>query len=210
VIQRISTIPRRLSLARIYDGFIKKEQSSCLRSHKTVMRKPRILYTRSQAAIFCSEQSKKIETPFTHNVGSHAVECGLSRSPPSGPCVAALITTRRRHGDEGNADVLLKPYTQLENQIVTWHCANEHSRKLARMPGIGVITASAMVASLGDAKSCKNGPTGDYLAWTGAEADSSGRKTLLLGMSKRGDSYIRALLILGGGNRHLDSSPVLR
>lgn len=86
---------------------------------------------------------------------------------------------------------------EIENQIVAWHRANENSRKLAKMPGIGPITASAMVASLGDAKSFKNGR--QVSAWLGLvpKQNSTGGKTVLLGMSKRGDSYLRTLLIQG-------------
>jgi transposase len=86
---------------------------------------------------------------------------------------------------------------EIENQIVAWHRENENSRKLAKMPGIGPITASAMVASLGDAKSFKNGR--QVSAWLGLvpKQNSTGGKTVLLGMSKRGDSYLRTLLIQG-------------
>lgn len=86
---------------------------------------------------------------------------------------------------------------EIKNQIVAWHRANENSRKLAKMPGIGPITASAMEASLGDAKSFKNGR--QVSAWLGLvpKQNSTGGKTVLLGMSKRGDSYLRTLLIQG-------------
>jgi transposase len=86
---------------------------------------------------------------------------------------------------------------EIEDQIVAWHRANDESRKLAKMPGIGPITASAMVASIGDAKTFKNGR--QVGAWLGLvpKQNSSGGKTMLLGMSKRGDSYLRTLLIQG-------------
>jgi transposase len=45
---------------------------------------------------------------------------------------------------------------ELEMQIQTWHRESDASRKLARIPGIGPITASALVASIGDAKSFDN------------------------------------------------------
>ena len=75
---------------------------------------------------------------------------------------------------------------EIESQIVAWHRVNENSRKLAKIPGIGPITASAMVASLGDAKSFKNGR--QVSAWLGLvpKQNSTGGKTVLLGMSKRG------------------------
>lgn len=86
---------------------------------------------------------------------------------------------------------------EIENQIVAWHRMNDDSRKLAKVPGIGPITASAMVASIGDARSFRNGR--QVSAWIGLvpRQNSSGGKTVLLGMSKRGDSYLRTLLIQG-------------
>jgi len=86
---------------------------------------------------------------------------------------------------------------ELEVQIQVWHRANEASRKLAQIPGIGPITASALVASIGDAKSFDNGR--QLAAWLGLvpRQNSSGGKQTLLGISKRGDTYLRTLLIHG-------------
>jgi transposase len=86
---------------------------------------------------------------------------------------------------------------ELEAQIKTWHRGSELSRKLEQIPGVGPLTASALVASLADAKSFKNGR--QVAAWLGLvpRQDSSGGKPRLLGMSKRGDSYLRTLLIHG-------------
>ena len=86
---------------------------------------------------------------------------------------------------------------ELEVQIQVWHRANAASRKLAEIPGIGPITASALVASIGDAKSFENGR--QLAAWLGIvpRQNSSGGKQTLLGISKRGDTYLRTLLIHG-------------
>jgi len=86
---------------------------------------------------------------------------------------------------------------ELEMQIQTWHRESDASRKLARIPGIGPITASALVASIGDAKSFDNGR--QLAAWLGlvARQRSTGGKPTLLGISKRGDTYLRTLLIHG-------------
>lgn len=86
---------------------------------------------------------------------------------------------------------------ELEVQIQVWHRANDASRKLAEIPGIGPITASALVASIGDAKSFENGR--QLAAWLGLvpRQNSSGGKQTLLGISKRGDAYLRTLLIHG-------------
>ena len=86
---------------------------------------------------------------------------------------------------------------ELEVRIQSWHRNNEASKKLAKIPGIGPITASALVASIGDAKSFENGR--QFAAWLGLvpRQYSSGGKQQLLGISKRGDTYLRTLLIHG-------------
>jgi transposase len=86
---------------------------------------------------------------------------------------------------------------EIETQIQTWHRASDLSSRLAQVPGIGPITASALVASIGDAKNFDDGR--QLAAWLGLvpRQHSSGGKSNLLGMSKRGDSYLRTLLIHG-------------
>lgn len=86
---------------------------------------------------------------------------------------------------------------ELEVQIQIWHRENPASKKLAQIPGIGSITASALVASIGDARNFENGR--QLAAWLGLvpRQNSSGGKQTLLGISKRGDTYLRTLLIHG-------------
>jgi len=86
---------------------------------------------------------------------------------------------------------------ELESQIVKWHRQSDASSKLAHVPGIGPITASALVASLGDAKNFDGGR--QVAAWLGLvpKQHSSGGKQTLLSISKRGDTYLRTLLIHG-------------
>lgn len=86
---------------------------------------------------------------------------------------------------------------ELEEKIHAWHRSSDLSRKLAMVPGIGPITASALVASIGDAKNFDGGR--QVAAWLGLvpRQHSSGGKSNLLGMSKRGDTYLRTLLIHG-------------
>ena len=86
---------------------------------------------------------------------------------------------------------------ELEQQIQRWHSENDASRRLAQIPGIGALTASALVATIGDAKQFKNAR--QLAAWLGLvpRQHSSGGKPMLLGISKRGDAYLRTLLIHG-------------
>jgi transposase len=86
---------------------------------------------------------------------------------------------------------------ELEAQIKSWHRASDASCKLEKVPGIGPITASALVATIGDAKNFDGGR--QMAAWLGLvpRQHSTGGKSNLLGMSKRGDTYLRTLLIHG-------------
>jgi transposase len=74
---------------------------------------------------------------------------------------------------------------------------SEVCQRLIQIPGVGAITATAIAASVGDAKVFKNGR--EMAAWLGLvpRQHSSGGKSLLLGISKRGDRYLRTLLIHG-------------
>lgn len=92
---------------------------------------------------------------------------------------------------------LHRQVTALEAQIKAWHREHEPSRKLEKIPGIGPISASALVASIGDVKTFKNGR--QLAAWLGLvpRQHGTGGKQVLLGISKRGDVYLRTLLIHG-------------
>ncbi len=87
--------------------------------------------------------------------------------------------------------------TELEQQITRWHKSSEQSRRLEKVPGIGPITASALVASIGEARAFRHGR--QLAAWLGLvpPQHSSGGKPRLHGISKRGDIYLRTLLIHG-------------
>ena len=69
--------------------------------------------------------------------------------------------------------------------------------RLLTIPGIGVLTATAMVSASGDPKTFKNGR--HFAAWLGLvpRQVSTGGKPKLLGITKRGDVYLRKLLIHG-------------
>jgi transposase len=70
-------------------------------------------------------------------------------------------------------------------------------RQLQTIPGIGPISASALVAGIGDVSVFKSGR--ELAAWLGLvpAQHSSGGKTKMKGISKRGDSYLRNLLVHG-------------
>jgi transposase len=80
---------------------------------------------------------------------------------------------------------------------ITAACTAPVVRQLQTIPGIGPISASALVAGIGDVSVFKNGR--ELAAWLGLvpAQHSSGGKTHMKGISKRGDSYLRNLLVHG-------------
>lgn len=86
---------------------------------------------------------------------------------------------------------------EFEEQSNEWHRENADSRRLESIPGIGPITATALIAAIGNASAFENAR--QLAAWLGLvpRQDSSGGKERLLGISKRGDVYLRTLLIHG-------------
>ena len=97
----------------------------------------------------------------------------------------------------GQYESLVVRIEELEDQIQCWHKDSATSRLLASIPGIGVLTATALVGTVGDGRAFKNGrQLAAYIGLVPRQA-SSGGKEKLLGISKRGDSYIRMLLVHG-------------
>jgi len=74
---------------------------------------------------------------------------------------------------------------------------NKTCNRILKIPGVGDLTATALVAAIPDAREFKNGR--HMAAWLGLvpRQSSSGDKQTLLGISKRGDRYLRTLLIHG-------------
>lgn len=74
---------------------------------------------------------------------------------------------------------------------------NETCSRIVKIEGIGTITATAIFAAVGNPKAFKNGR--EFAAWLGLtpRQHSTGGKNVLLGISKRGDSYLRKNLVHG-------------
>jgi len=85
----------------------------------------------------------------------------------------------------------------IERRIKDWQKQQDACRKIAEIPGIGMLTATALVATMGEAHSFKSGR--EFAAFVGLVPRQSGTggKVRLLGISKRGDTYLRTLLIHG-------------
>lgn len=86
---------------------------------------------------------------------------------------------------------------QIEARLRSWMKQDDACQTIEKIPGVGLLTATAAVATMGDASAFKSGR--EFAAWLGLvpAQTGTGGKTRLLGISKRGDTYLRTLLIHG-------------
>jgi transposase len=87
--------------------------------------------------------------------------------------------------------------SQIERRLRQWQCEDSATQRIAAIPGVGLLSATAAVATMGDAKAFKSGR--QFAAWLGLvpRQTGTGGRVRLLGISKRGDKYLRTLLIHG-------------
>src|SRR5438067_8547775 len=93
----------------------------------------------------------------------------------------------------------------LEKQLMAWHKTNAVSQRLASIPGIGPIIATAIATTVADPGVFRSGR--EFAAWLGLvpRQNSTGGKTRLGGITKRGNRYLRRLLINGASANLLRS-----
>jgi len=86
---------------------------------------------------------------------------------------------------------------RIEKRLKDWLKENEACKVIANIPGVGFLTATSAVAAMGNARTFKSGR--EFAAWVGLVPAQTGTcgKVRLLGISKRGDRYLRTLLIHG-------------
>jgi transposase len=108
------------------------------------------------------------------------------------PRMIMLVTDARIQWSE-----LDRRITAFDAEFVRWTKENEDARRLATIPGVGATIASALIAAVGKAETFERGR--DLAAWLGLvpRQFTTGGKTKLLGISKRGNKYLRKLLIHG-------------
>ena len=97
----------------------------------------------------------------------------------------------------------------LEARIVKQAKSDERMRRLMKIPGVGPLTAHALVTAIGDPRRFSTGR--DFAAWVGLTplTDSSAEKTRIGHISRQGDHSLRRLMVLGAANmaRHAKAKP---
>lgn len=86
---------------------------------------------------------------------------------------------------------------RIEASLLAWLRQDRAAKAIVEIPGVGLLTATAAVATMGDTKAFRSGR--EFAAFIGLVPGQtgSGGKVKLLGISKRGDTYLRTLLIHG-------------
>src|SRR5690606_27286103 len=94
-------------------------------------------------------------------------------------------------------DALTQRLDAVDREILAWHKASEVSQRLAGAPGVGPLTATALIAAVGDASQFATAR--HFAAWLGLtpRISASGGRERIGRISKGGDQYLRTLLIHG-------------
>jgi transposase len=149
----------------------------------------------------------KARTATANQIRSLLTEFGITLPPG----IAHLSMACQRMAGEALPDSfrrliedLLSHYRQLDTRIIelereihAWHRGSDASQRLAAIPGVGLLTATAVAASVGDARQFKNARQMAAFLGLVPRQHSSGGKPRLLSISKRGDVYLRTLIIHG-------------
>jgi transposase len=109
------------------------------------------------------------------------------------PELAQRVVTSLAH----QVGAVQEQLAKLEKELVAWHRSNELSQRLATIPGVGVIAATALAASVSEPERFRSGR--QFAASLGLTPlqNSSGGKERMGRISKMGDRYLRRLLVVG-------------
>lgn len=149
-------------------------------------------------------------TMLINAIRGHCAEFGIIA--PQGARRAAELIEHLRRGEAGDIpqlvrtsllmlagqlDALAVQIHALERRLLAWHRQDQDSQRLATIPGVGLISATALAASVPDAKIFRSGR--EFAAFLGLvpRQNSSGGKERLGRISKMGDRYLRKLLVVG-------------
>lgn len=169
-----------------------EEQQAALMLHRA-----RSLLTSHRTALICA-------------IRGHMAELGLV-APRAVRNLRPLLDVLADNDDESLPPLARTALTPLANQLASldaqicdldrklldWHRSNETSQRLATIPGVGPVTASALAASVTDPSMFASGR--EFSAFLGLvpRQNSSGGKVRLGRTSKMGDRYLRTLLVSG-------------
>ena len=168
------------------------DQQSVLMLHRT-----RHLLVRQRTTLINALRAHLAEFGIVAGVGRNGLERLLqviedgddTRVPPAAlECLLAL---------RDQLSLVKQQIVEADRRILAWHRASEVSQRLADIPGVGPLIATALVASVPDPHAFRSGR--DLAAWIGLvpKQNSTGGKARLGHISKAGNRYLRTLLVVG-------------
>jgi transposase len=209
----------RLMPAQYVKAYVKRQKNDaadaaaiCEAVSRPSMRFVPVKTAEQQAALMLHRSRDLLvrqRTMLINSLRAHLAEFGVIEA--RGPSKIAPLMTLIESGDARVPDLarrallpliaqLRATETQIDAigaEIMTWHQANDTSRRLATIPGIGPVIASAIAASVPDPSAFATGR--QFAAWLGLvpRQTSTGGKPRLGRISKQGDANLRRLLIIG-------------
>jgi transposase len=218
----------RLMPAQYVKAYLKRNKNDaadaaaiCEAVVRPTMRFVAVKTAEQQAAVLLHRGRERLvrqRTGLVNALRAHLAEFGII-APQGLRNVGRLIAIVRDEGDACLPDlarqvlqVLAAQIEQLdaavaaiEKQLMDWHKSNPVSQRLARIPGIGPIIATAIAATVTEPSGFRSGR--EFAAWLGLvpRQNSTGGKVRLGGISKRGNRYLRRLLINGASANLLRS-----
>jgi transposase len=154
------------------------------------------------------EQLVGRRTQLGNTIRGHAAEFGLIEAKGLDKLAALLAAIEHNESVPVSARelfaMLARQYAQLqvelkaiEARLLAWHRANELSRRLAQIPGVGPVTAAALVMKAPDPHAFRSGR--QFAAWLGLtpKDHSTAGKTRLGKITRAGDERLRQLLVVG-------------
>jgi len=218
----------RLMPAQYVKAYIKRNkhdaadaEAICEAVQRPTMRFVPVKTADQQAAVLLHRGRQRLvrqRTGLVNALRGHLAEFGVI-APQGLRNVGKLIAIVRADGDTRLPDVARQvlqvlanqieqiemAITALERQLLAWHKTNPVSQRLASIPGIGPIIATAIATTVGDPNAFRSGR--EFAAWLGLvpRQNSTGGKTRLGGITKRGNRYLRRLLVNGASANLLRS-----
>lgn len=171
-----------------------EQQQACLALHRlrAQLMKMRIMQTNGLRGLL---YELGIVLPEGHRTLLKRIQGELAKAQEEGTLTTALVDSvqdqlRRIDGLQNDID-------QLERRLAATTKENQHMQALLAVPGIGPLTATALVSTATDMNSFASAR--QFAAWLGLtpRQTGTGGKTRQLGISKHGDPYVRTLLMHG-------------
>jgi transposase len=139
-----------------------------------------------------------LERGMTAPQGRRKLEQHLAAMPDPAADISLSSRTRRLIDDMRMEWIELdRRISELDDEFAAHARTDADAKRLATIPGIGVLNATAMVAAIGNGETFAKGR--DLAAWLGLvpRQITTGGKPRLVGITKRGNKYLRTLLIHG-------------